>query len=157
MQSLKLIQIGDIHYPDAQKSGQLVDCQDDAMPKSLIQQTSADRLRNALRAVVTVCEGDERVRGIMLCGDLTSRGHIEGYRQCLKYLNDTLQITNRERWEEQAIHVVPGNHDINRDLCDPAHADQYRRLPGMRALTPAAGRATIRSRLVGQARETGTE
>jgi hypothetical protein len=152
MQSLKLIQIGDIHYPDAQKSGQLVDCQDDAMPKWLIQQVSADRLRNALRAVVTVCERDERVSGIMLCGDLTSRGHIEGYRKCLEYLNDALQITNRERWQEQAVHVVPGNHDIDRDLCDPAHADPYRKFGPLESAWQDLGMPILRCESVRRTR-----
>jgi hypothetical protein len=50
----------------------------------------------------------------MICGDLTSRGDIPQYEKCVEYLIQSLDLLSKSK---ETIHVVPGNHDVNRSLC----------------------------------------
>ena len=58
---------------------------------------------------------------LLLCGDLTSKGDLASYRECTKYLVNALNIGGD--WTENTIHIVPGNHDIDRMSCDPSGID----------------------------------
>jgi 3',5'-cyclic AMP phosphodiesterase CpdA len=56
---------------------------------------------------------------LAICGDLTSLGSIDGYRECVEYLVGTLQLTS-DSWQLSSVHAVPGNHDVDR-VSVPTH------------------------------------
>lgn len=124
MKSLKIIQLGDVHYPDASL---LADAQDCAMPSEIVDVAAAHPIRNTMKAVLEVCQQDPAVGGIFLCGDLTSRGDLPGYQRCVRYFRSSLRTMCATFWNESRLHVVPGNHDIHRSKCDPSGADLFQK------------------------------
>jgi hypothetical protein len=126
MRKLKLLQVGDIHYPDA-ADVKLADHRDKQVPESLVGVVSAKPLQNAMRAVVQLCEQDPDIAGILLCGDLTSYGDLKGYQDCVEYLRRNIGAGSHGKWNDRAVHVVPGNHDVDRSLCDPDGKDVFRK------------------------------
>ena len=115
MRQVRLLQIGDIHYPDA-KMETFQDVKDPGFPRALTDLVVAQPLRMVMRAVGSLC--DKGVDGILFCGDLTSIGKIDGYRECIEYLNKALKLSTPGKWPVEHLHAVPGNHDVNRALCD---------------------------------------
>jgi len=124
MNSLKIVQIGDIHFPDA---GPLVDAKDPGMSPHVINAVAAHPLQNMMRSVVSVCRNDASVAGVFLCGDLTSGGDLNGYKDCVAYLRRAIGTACPAVWNPTNIHVVPGNHDVDRSLVDPTGADLFQK------------------------------
>jgi hypothetical protein len=118
LKSCNLIHIGDIHYPDAKKE-KLADIKDPAFPNAIADRARLIPLTCVARALTTHLEGSVS-KALLLTGDLTSLGDASGYRDCLLFLNDLL---NLKRWPADYVHVVPGNHDVDRDRVDPDGKD----------------------------------
>lgn len=125
MKVRKLLQIADVHYPDAKTDSAMVDLKDKAAPGTVVQAVSTDRLQSVAREICRLCESDKSIYGILVCGDLTSRGEIEGYKSCLSYLCDVCGLADRHNWPVDHIHAVPGNHDVDRNRCMPDGSDVY--------------------------------
>ena len=121
MKAIKLIQIGDIHYPD-HKDNVFADIRDKAVSTSLIGAIAPPKLQTVMRKVAEVARKDG-VSGLLLCGDFTSRGDLAQYDECVRYVHTALDIANPSSWQPDAVHAVPGNHDVNRSRCDPARED----------------------------------
>jgi predicted MPP superfamily phosphohydrolase len=109
--TLSLLQVGDIHLPD-NKAKPLVDLKDKSFPDSIVQLAAPRPLQNVLRELK---RQSNKADAILLCGDLTSRGDIPSYEQCVEYLIRVLDLNNRPT---ETLHAVPGNHDVNRNLAD---------------------------------------
>ena len=125
METLKFIQLGDIHLPDV-KSLTNTDSKDDGFPTSLANIIGLNPLQAVMREVVHFCEKERHsIAAILICGDLTSRGDLAGYQECLNYLQSNLRLATSTVWQPERIHAVPGNHDIDRTKCDPAHTDLF--------------------------------
>jgi predicted phosphodiesterase len=103
VKSIRLLQIGDIHYPDAVREV-YADIKDKGFPAGLTSLTHTNPLQAVVRRLV-----DQKVDGILICGDLTSKGNIPEYQKCVQYLVDNLAPTSADR-----LHTVPGNHDVER-------------------------------------------
>ncbi len=129
MQTLSLIQISDLHYPEEiLAASRNTDWKDDAFPRRLGDAISTPRLQSVMRELLGYLDMNKSITaGIIICGDLTSEGNIDGYSNSLKYLNETLQLATKDVWQEDQVHVVPGNHDINRDKCDPNGDDLFQK------------------------------
>ena len=121
MKAIKLIQIGDIHYPE-HKDSVFGDIKDKAVSTSLIEAIVPPKLQTVMRKVVEVARRDA-VSGLLLCGDFTSRGDLAHYEECVSFVHTALDIANPSAWQSDAVHVVPGNHDVDRSRCDPAGSD----------------------------------
>ena len=117
MKSLSLLLLGDIHFPDFESPMKSVDYKDKGFPARLVERIAPDRLQNVARAISKQHQNDESINAILICGDLTSRGDLGGYRKCVDYLTKSLQILDQNKWENDAVHIVPGNHDVDRSLC----------------------------------------
>jgi len=128
MKALKLLQIGDIHYPDAKSGSGLADIKDKAMPSTLVDSLVPHKLQNVVRALTKLCQpekNEKRVNGILFCGDLTSMGNASGYQECVRYLSEVLELSNPAVWRQDHIHAVPGNHDVDRTLCSPTNPSLF--------------------------------
>lgn len=111
MKSVSLLQIGDIHYPE-NAGGILADIKDSNLP-SITNQTAPNPLQVVFRGLARSIDKNPPA-AIMICGDLTSRGDISQYESCVNYLIRSLNLGGKSI---ESIHVVPGNHDVNRALC----------------------------------------
>ena len=121
MKAIKLIQIGDIHYPD-HKGSVFGDIKDDGAPAGLVAAMAPPKLPTVMKRITDVARR-ESVDGVLLCGDLTSRGDLAQYEECVTYVQKALDLANPSSWQPDAVHVVPGNHDVNRLHCDPDGKD----------------------------------
>lgn len=123
MKSAKLLQLGDIHFPD-HKDLRLGDIKDTGAPAALVSAIGPNRLQTVMKKACQVIE-EQHIQGLLICGDLTSYGDLAQYSACVDYLQSALDVANPDRWNPDAIHVVPGNHDVDRKNCDPAGIDLF--------------------------------
>jgi hypothetical protein len=117
MKALRLLQLGDIHYPDSRLEEGSIDLKDSAFPTSLRNLTQLKPLQAIMRRL-----GQLKFDCILLCGDITTRGDVQQYDACLSYLFENLSLSNRDA---NQIHVVPGNHDVDRSKVDKNGHDLY--------------------------------
>lgn len=110
---IRLLQLGDVHYPDAIKDRPLVDLKDKGFSPTLTETLAATPFANVVRKLNHILQNED-VHALALMGDLTSRGNHVGYEDCVAYLKSALIDS---AWHPRNVHhvlVVPGNHDINR-------------------------------------------
>lgn len=62
-----------------------------------------------------MCEGEE-IDGILLMGDMTDFGKLDGYKAGASYVANALQLGKGRRNASTFCGIVPGNHDIDRNL-----------------------------------------
>jgi predicted phosphodiesterase len=106
----RLIVIGDIHYPE-HKDDADADVKDKTFPAELVSRVAKPRVTHVARELQKY-SGD----GTVILGDLTSRGNLKGYTDCVDYLAKLLHWDDKVKVPDEALHVVPGNHDIDRQL-----------------------------------------
>jgi 3',5'-cyclic AMP phosphodiesterase CpdA len=115
LKAIHFLHIGDIHYPDA-KEEVLADDKDPAFPDLVKRAIRMQPLTCVARKVAYLLERPHsKANGLFFTGDLTTRGDVSGYRDCLDYLN---RLLNFRRWKQEEVHVVPGNHDVDRSAID---------------------------------------
>lgn len=119
MNTLRIIQIGDVHWPDS-AAQQLADIKDQSFPQNVLERVTQNALQSVIREVQAQLEN--KCHAIVLCGDLTSRGETSGYRDCARYLVEALDLRHLG---VQRVHAVPGNHDVDRGQIDPAGGDLF--------------------------------
>lgn len=96
MKKISLIQVGDIHFPDASKSPQMADKKDGGISDDWVTNFSPNKLKKVSGAIYNLLQSDTSVRGVLLSGDLTSKSDLEGYENCLAYLSDALNFADKE-------------------------------------------------------------
>lgn len=111
MKSISILQIGDVHYPENVGKA-LADIKDPSIP-SITNQAAPIPLQVVFRSLAHAIE-KSKPSAVLVCGDLTSWGQISDYNACVNYLIDNLSLRTMGN---SAIHIVPGNHDVNRTLC----------------------------------------
>lgn len=121
MKKLTILQLGDIHFPE-HKNARIGDMKDRAAPRSVLDAIAPLQLELVMRKLGAVAK-DSNACGMLVCGDLTTYGDMGEYAACVEYLNKSMQLDDVAIWPDSSFHVVPGNHDINRSLCDPAGED----------------------------------
>ncbi len=118
MRTVSLIQIGDVHYPEA-KSEVVGDIKDAALSPAVADQIAPKKLAKVFqhigrtRQALPLC-------GILICGDLTTKGNLDAYRECVDYLRSTLQLD--VAGQDELWHAVPGNHDVARKTLVPGES-----------------------------------
>jgi hypothetical protein len=114
VKSVRFLQIGDIHYPEAVQEIH-GDLKDASFPAGLANLTRTNPLQAVVRRLV-----DQKVDGVLVSGDLTSKGDVSEYGKCVQYLVDNLSFTSAD---SDRLHAVPGNHDVERSKIDPSGKD----------------------------------
>jgi hypothetical protein len=94
------------------------DVKDRALDPGFIERITPSRLRQALDSIATMIDRRPEIVGLLLSGDLTDRGDMDGYQDCIGYLERALSRTRL--WNENSLFVTPGNHDVDRNAADPA-------------------------------------
>jgi hypothetical protein len=117
MRVLSVIQIGDIHFPQA-KLARIGDFGDQALSRNFRQILEQPKLQIVFRALGRVKSNIETC-GFLICGDLTTKGNLEEYKLCIQYLVDNMQLDDIAAVPRSHWHVVPGNHDVARKSLEP--------------------------------------
>lgn len=126
MQSVKFLHIGDVHYPERNDQPAL-DWKDKAVTGALVHQLTPDPFKNVADEIRKLLLDDPAVKGVLISGDLTSRGDIDGYRECVAFLARVLEIGTPSVWHDKVLAVVPGNHDVPRGDVDVSGADLFKK------------------------------
>lgn len=110
LSATRILQVGDIHFPDWRSAIDRVDFKDTAFSSDLLRAISASAIQVVLRRL-SENNYAKRYNFTALMGDITSRGDKLGFEKALKQLSPLLlpTIGSGETF------VVPGNHDVNRD------------------------------------------
>ncbi|MBZ0105943.1 MAG: metallophosphoesterase [Sulfuricella denitrificans] len=131
MKTVSFALIGDIHYPEHKLATSSVDIKDKGISSGIVSRIAPNKLKKVSDEITRQLTKNNSIRAVLLCGDLTSKGNIEGYRECLQYLRSVLNLSNKEFWQDKHLHVVPGNHDISRHSIT-AGTDIFKKFEGIR-------------------------
>ena len=113
---VSFLHLGDIHYPDLILRSQVVDHKDQGMSTATVGAVSSTRIADIARGINRIRTEEKNLVAIVLTGDLTTKGNISGYKDCLSFLHRTLQLSDMDYWQHRGLLAVPGNHDIDRSL-----------------------------------------
>jgi hypothetical protein len=116
---VKIIQIGDIHLPSAAGGASAVDNKDGRFPIELRNVISAHPIKLVFREIYRLLERGG-ISAALFMGDLTDIGDVKGYQACAKYIARSLQFGAGGVFANLPMGIVPGNHDIDRNLAKQA-------------------------------------
>ena len=112
---VRLLQIGDLHLPSSALTKRTVDQKDRTFSVELRNVISRQPIKTVFKRIYRMCEAGE-VDGILLMGDMTDFGKLDGYKAGLAYVANALQLGTGRRNASTFCGIVPGNHDIDRSL-----------------------------------------
>ncbi len=112
----RIIQIGDVHYPDHNDASSTIDNKDPALTGAFSKAVGTSPFQQSLRTLLRVLEA-RNFCAVSFMGDLTSYGEIDGFEECVKLFAKSFRLSSVDDAliKPAQIMVVAGNHDINRD------------------------------------------
>lgn len=111
MDCIKIIHIGDIHYPE-NFNKPLADLKDRGLSGDFINDIAPNPFDKVSKEIIRTLNNED-ISAILLSGDLTSYGQLDGYERCVAYFKSIFDsYLNGSNPVE--LHVVPGNHDLDR-------------------------------------------
>lgn len=114
---ISVIQIGDIHFPE-NRTRSIGDVKDEAIAPRIVEHASPKVLFKVFSHIAKTIE-QHTAYGVLICGDLTTKGDLDAYRQCVNYLKTSLRL---DLADVNCWHVVPGNHDVARKTLQPGQS-----------------------------------
>lgn len=115
LSKIRLLQIGDVHLPTAAIAKRNVDQKDRAFSVELRNVISSMPTKVVFKQIYKLLE-DDSVHALLFMGDFTDRGGLDNYERSVAFLANALQIGDARNHAGVQVGIVPGNHDINRDL-----------------------------------------
>ena len=112
LKGITLLHIGDIHYDYIDKDDRPIDGKDLQFPESLDEILPEESYQVIINSFMH--EIEEAPLAILLSGDLSTRGKIESYKDCLHFLRKRIRPDYFNSAPFQKLFIVPGNHDIDR-------------------------------------------
>jgi len=109
----RLLQLGDIHYPDWPNTSLNVDLKDKHIP-TIILAVSRSRAKTLLSSLISTLTNDD-YDFIFQVGDLTNNGNQNAYRTCLRHLSYLVRRRYLNDTTKGCI-ITPGNHDVDRRI-----------------------------------------
>ncbi len=144
---LRFIQLGDIHLPSSAVRAAPIDVKDPNFPASLKNAISSTPLKAVFKYIYRTLSGS-RIDAVFCTGDFTDFGDLNGYKACCRYLANAFQLGSRGAFSSIPLGIVPGNHDVNRELAQApgstakfaplSHALAESGLPALPVETPIA-------------------
>lgn len=107
---IRILQLGDIHYPEARNQLKTVDEKDTAFPSSLTTRLGSTPFQTVFRSLQSKIQS-QNYDALFLMGDLTSQGCKDNYSDFIEYFDNLILSINDVR---EKCFVVAGNHDVNR-------------------------------------------
>lgn len=114
IRTVRILQIGDIHFPEWKNYRPAIDGKDAALGKELVGAVSMHPVQLVLRELASRIDSTSYDL-IALMGDITSKGDLEQFARALKQLSPLLDVRARNAKAKRVV-MVPGNHDVNRPL-----------------------------------------
>ncbi|WP_166802201.1 metallophosphoesterase family protein [Microvirga pakistanensis] len=112
MEIFRLLQVGDVHYPDKENSTPPVDDKDSAFPSRVTGTVGIAPLQTVTKKLSTLIEEqDPHVLAFM--GDYTTRGDATGLSDCLSYVQRVIPVSWSGKVASSSVFLI-GNHDIDR-------------------------------------------
>jgi hypothetical protein len=115
LKRIKIAQIGDIHLPSSGQQTAFIDSKDPKFPPRIKNIISRSPLKTVFRRIYDLIEAGT-FDSIVFMGDLTDTGSLNGYQSCSRFISNSLQIGTLGKHNLLPIGIVPGNHDIDREL-----------------------------------------
>lgn len=121
-----ILQVGDVHYPEAIAEAGALDLKDMAFPAALQSKLSVKKISHVTRhAMAHIDRGD--VDLLVFVGDLTTRGDTAAYESCIEFINGSLNASLAHSGKPGALGITPGNHDVVRNhTLDVSLIDKFR-------------------------------
>lgn len=108
-----IFQIGDIHFDEFNKDRTLVDVKDPTGSPGKIS-GEFDRPVAAIVLNHLRTEIEKNANAVVaVCGDLANRGDINQFTDAASYLMEILAGNRGNTFDPGAVHLVPGNHDVD--------------------------------------------
>jgi 3',5'-cyclic AMP phosphodiesterase CpdA len=109
-----IMQIGDVHFPDAENHTHPVDAKDPRFPKTLERRLAPTPLALVVR------EAQDRIETagigqVVFVGDLTNRGNLEHFETCIEFIKKSFLEHRLLGTKEDSVRILPGNHDLTRN------------------------------------------
>lgn len=95
---LKILLLSDIHF---------IHCEDD--------ENEYRSIETAFKEAMDEIRENGGVNHILICGDVANKGKAEEYEKAEEFIKDIFEHLRCDEKETQ-LYVVPGNHDIDRDV-----------------------------------------
>ena len=111
---VRLIQIGDIHYPPKDMDKPDVDDKDKTLPVELVSKVGGNKITKVISRIHKAAA--ERASVLIFMGDLSNKGKLADYEACANYIKRTIISPIEVAGNLVSSHLVPGNHDVDRDL-----------------------------------------
>lgn len=112
---IRILQVGDLHLPTAARTARSVDQKDQTFSVELRNIISHQPIKAVFKKLYRLLETSV-FDGILFMGDMTNYGQIAGYKSGVSYVANALQLGHGRRHEALFAGIIPGNHDINREL-----------------------------------------
>ncbi|RUX07816.1 MULTISPECIES: metallophosphoesterase [unclassified Mesorhizobium] len=113
MRRVRILQVGDIHYPDWHPSSSNIDAKDSKFAPKITQKLRASSLRAVLTKLRRLTTS-KPLDTIAFMGDFTSRGDKTFIASAFQHFTLLCRAQGRSSKALPLI-FVPGNHDVNRD------------------------------------------
>lgn len=136
---ISFLQLGDVHYPDLLTELPLADHKDRGLSPAQVSAVSSSRIAEITRGIIRARSDEQNLVAVVLTGDLTSKGNLPGYQDCLSFLHGALQIGDLGYWDDKRLLAVPGNHDINRRAIAPGQPLEQKFEPLLKSWQDAFG------------------
>ena len=112
---IRILQVGDLHLPTAATTARSVDQKDRTFSVELRNVMSHQPIKVVFKKLYGLLE-TTTINGMLFMGDMTDYGKIAGYTSGVRYIANALQIGQGRRHQSLFAGIVPGNHDIDREL-----------------------------------------
>jgi len=119
---LRILQVGDVHYPTASKANRAIDDKDVKFPANLKGSLSSLPIKAVIQRIHAELSTG-RIDALIFMGDLTDQGDLAGFKTCADWLMTALELAPGERFANLPVGFVPGNHDVDRTLATTAGLD----------------------------------
>lgn len=112
---LRILQVGDVHYPSASTASRAIDDKDTKFPAQLKGSLSSLPLKAVIQRIHAELSAGQ-VDALLFMGDLTDQGSLPGFESCATYLMTALELGPGAKFADVPTGFVPGNHDVDRRL-----------------------------------------
>lgn len=107
-----MLHIGDIHYNHIDKESVLSELKDKQVSRNLAKALPERNYKYIIEDLLK--EMGKSPTAILFSGDLSTKGLIGTYKECLRFLRKSIPDEFFTGSKNQSIFIAPGNHDIDR-------------------------------------------